>query len=353
MNLRKAEGEDEVPLTTEVQNPFRILPRSGSMTIERSVDMPLAPGLARRFTIYNGLTTSSTGELITKYWSLLGDASTFILMDPDTLEITAQLDRPGASPRLTVVPAADGTEYLYHLNKRETFRMRIEPGSLTLDTDWLAPFDPYNTGLAENEEPTSPVVVDGRVHYTTNTSIAATNPMRIFWQDVEARYRPGQTSLTGPELFDGVDGAGWSFFSIAIDEFTGIIIGGDQPNGLLTAVRAVGDDQLERLWQIELTHSAQPMIVSDREMVYINDFVDGRDHLVVLDLTTGKELLRVPTPATRASITSIIASSANERRGFIPIPCMTGSGPNTIFCLPEVLPTVITCDHSTHQFLFW
>ena len=27
VNLHKAEGEDEVPLTTEVQNPFRTLPR--------------------------------------------------------------------------------------------------------------------------------------------------------------------------------------------------------------------------------------------------------------------------------------------------------------------------------------
>ena len=289
---------------------YKIEPES--MTIERSVDMPLAPGLESRFTIYNGLTTSSTGELITKYWSLFDDASTFILMDPDTLEITAQLDHPGASPRLTVAPAADGTEYLYHLNRRETFRMRIEAGALTLDTDWLAPYDPYNTGLAENEEPTSPVLVDGRVFYTTNTAVTATNPMRIFWQDVETQYQPEQTPLTGPELFDGVEGAGWSFFHVAVDEFTGIIIGGDQSNGLITAVRVVGDDQLERLWQVELTHSAQPMIVSDREMVYINDFVDGHDHLVVLDLTTGEELLRVPTPARRASITSIIASSANE-----------------------------------------
>ncbi len=289
---------------------YKIEPES--MTIERSVDLPLAPGLSKRFTIYNGLSTSSTGELITKYWSLVSDASTFILIDPDTLEITAQLDHPGASPRLAVSPADDGTEYLYHLNTRETFRMQIEQGALTLDTTWLAPYDPYNTGLPENKEPTSPVVVNGRVHYTTNTEFGSINPMRIFWQDVEAQYSREQPPLTGPEYFDGVDGDGWSFFSVAVDEVTGIIVGGDQANGLLTAVRIVGDDQLERLWQVELAHSASPIIVSDREMVYINEFVDGRDHLVVLDLTTGEELLRVPTPATRATIGQIIVSSANE-----------------------------------------
>jgi outer membrane protein assembly factor BamB len=250
--------------------------------------------------------------LITKYWSLVGDASTFFLIDPDTLELTAQLDYPGASPRLTVVPARDGNEYLYHLNTRETFRMRIEQGGLTLDPDWVARFDPYGTGQEENEEPTSPVVVDDRVFYTTNTVFSVTDPMRIFWQDVETQYRKEHTPLTGPELFAGVEGGGWSFFSIAIDEFTGIIVSADQGNGLLTAVRAIGDNEIERLWQLDLHTSASPVIVSDREMVYANDFVDGRDHLVVLDLTTGEEILRVPTPATRATISEIIVSSANE-----------------------------------------
>lgn len=289
---------------------YKIEPQS--MTIERSVDLPLAPGFVSRFTIYNGLSTSSTGELITKYWSLVGDASSFFLIDPDTLAITAQLDNPGASPRLTVAPAKDGTEYLYHLNTQETFRMRIEPGELTLDLNWVCRYDPYNTGKAENEEPTSPVVVNGRVFYTTNTIFSATEPMRIFWQDVEAIYTTASTPLAGPELFADSEEGGWSFFHLSIDEATGIIIGNDQGNGLLTAVRAIGDNEIERLWQIDLHTSARPVIVSDREMVYANDFVDGRDHLVVLDLTTGEEMLRVPTPATRATIATIIVSSANE-----------------------------------------
>jgi hypothetical protein len=289
---------------------YKIEPES--MSIERSVDLPLAPGLASRFTVYNGLSTSSTGELITKYWSLVGEASSFFLIDPDTLEITHHLDYPGASPRLTVAPAKDGAEYLYHLNTQETFRMRIEPGALMVDPNWVSRYDPYNTGQAENEEPTSPVVAKDRVFYTTNTVFSAKDPMRIFWQDVEMTYSRTSTSLTGPELFAGSEEGGWSFFHLSIDEPTGIIIGNDQGNSLLTAVRAIGDKKIERLWQIELKTSARPVIVSDREMVYANDFVDGRDHLVVLDLTTGEEMLRVPTPATRATIATIIVSSANE-----------------------------------------
>ena len=44
---------------------------------------------------------------------------------------------------------------------------------------------------------------------------------------------------------------------------TGIIIGNDQGNGLLTAVRVIGDNEIERLWQIELHTSARPVIVSE------------------------------------------------------------------------------------------
>lgn len=283
-----------------------------TMTIARSAGLPAAPGSLAPFTIYNGLSASSSGALITKYWTLSGDASEFFLIDPDTLEITARLEYPGASPRLTVAPDDNGKEYLYHLNRRETFRLQIGRGSLIPDTGWRSRYDPYQTGQEENDEPTSPVVLDGRVFYTTNTAFTATEPMRIFWQNTDTGYDLSDPPLAGPELFGDTENGGWSFFHLSIDEHSGIVIGNDQGNGLLTAVRVVDDNQIERLWQAEITTSARPVIVSDREMVYATDFVDGRDHLVVFDLGTGVELLRIPTVATRATISTIIASTANE-----------------------------------------
>ena len=53
-------------------------------------------------------------------------------------------------------------------------------------------------------------------------------------------------------------------------------------------------------------------VVSDRQLVYATDFVDGSNHLVVLDLMTGDELLRVPTPATRATIGAILCTPDGE-----------------------------------------
>lgn len=284
-----------------------------TMKIADGVELPRAdvPG-GPDTTTYNGLSASRTGDLLTKFFTVGADASTFMAIDPDTLEITASADHPGASPRLTVDLLESGEEHLYHLNQQTTYRFEIGKDALTFDEDWVARFDPYQTGLDENKEPTSPVIAQGRVHYTTNTTFTATEPMRIFWQDAEASYSEADPPLTGPEMLEGVEGAGWNFFHLSIDDLSGTIIGMDQGTGTMAALKVKDDGGLDHLWQKPLAVSARPAIVSDRQQVYATDLVDGRNHLVVLDLRTGDELCRVATPARRATISTIVVSAANE-----------------------------------------
>lgn len=282
-----------------------------TMTIVKSVDLPRAPFPAGRSTIYNGLSVSRDGHLLTKYFSPISDVSEFLVIDPETLEVVSSTSYPGASPRLAL-SAFEGREYLYHLNKSETFRLRLDGSELSLDEGWLSRYDPYETGEPENEEPTSPVIVSGRAHYTTNTTFNAPEAMMIFWQSVADVYASEDAPLRGEYLFEAAREGGFSFFHLSIDEATGIIIGNDQGNGLLAAVRIAEDGSLERLWERAYRVSARPAIVSDRQMVYATDYRDGRNHLIVLDLTTGEELIRVPTPATRATISTIVVSTNNE-----------------------------------------
>ncbi len=49
-------------------------------------------------------------------------------------------------------------------------------------------------------------------------------------------------------------------------------------------------------------------------MVYTNDFnsIEGVDYLVILDLFTGTELGRIPTPATKPSISQTRAGAYND-----------------------------------------
>lgn len=282
-----------------------------TMTVVRSTDLPTARYPFGRLTIFNGLSTCASGHLLTKFFAIKSNQSRFLMIDPDTLAVVSSVEYPGASPRLALAPTG-GTEYLYHLNKRETFRMSVGAGSLALDPAWKSRFDPYATGQPENEEPTSPVIANGRAFYTTNTLFTSPEPMRIFSQPVDQAHGLDDPPLGGEDLFEAAAAGGWSFFHLSIDEDTGIIIGNDQGNGLLCAVRRRADGTLERLWQVPLRVSARPAIVTDRQMVYATDFRDGHNHLVALDLITGREMLRVPTPATRATIATIIPATNGD-----------------------------------------
>ncbi|MDX1415613.1 MAG: hypothetical protein R3293_15565, partial [Candidatus Promineifilaceae bacterium] len=229
-----------------------------TMTIAVGAGLPLAEVPGRAETTYNGLTTSSTGNLITKFFSKVTGASTFFIIDPDTLEVLASIDYPGASPRLTVVALDNGEEHLYHLNDFNTFRFKIGENELTLDEDWIARFDPYQTGEEKQDEPTSPVIVNGRVHYTTNTFHNTTTPMRIFWQETEETYSESDPPLAGPQMLPDSDTPGWNFYHLSIDDVTGIIIGMDQANGAIVAMKILEDDTVEYLWQKSLRASARP-----------------------------------------------------------------------------------------------
>ena len=282
-----------------------------TMTIVNSADLPTVSFPRARSTIYNGLSVSGDGYLLTKYFSPISDVSEFLVIDPETLEVVSSTSYPGASPRLALAEF-EGQEYLYHLNQSETFRMRIEGTTLAVDEGWLSRYDPYQTGEPENEEPTSPVIVGTRAHYTTNTTFNAPEAMMIFWQSVAEPYSRDDPPLRGEWLFETATEGGFSFFHLSIDAATGLIIGNDQGNGLLAAVRIAGDGLLERLWERSYRVSARPVIVSDRQMVYATDYRDGRNHLIVLDLATGAEMFRVPTPATRATIATIVVGTTNE-----------------------------------------
>lgn len=280
-----------------------------SMAIVASVALPTA----NQSTIYNGIITGRTGELIAKGFTLDTGESSLLLIDGDTMQVTFELEcEECATARMALELDENGVEHLYHLNEEQTFRFVVERGSLTLDESWVVGIDPYGTG--QRDEPTSPVVMNGRVYYTTNTRhTTSTQPMRAFWQEVNATYTPDMPPLAGSLMFeDPEDMVGWSFSGLAADEDGGVLLGNDQGRGLVNAFVVNDDGTLSILWQKDATVSASGAVVADREVVYVTDYVDGSNHLVVLDLMTGNELLRIPTPATRATIGSILLTPDNE-----------------------------------------
>jgi hypothetical protein len=58
--------------------------------------------------------------------------------------------------------------------------------------------------------------------------------------------------------------------------------------------------------------SASPAILPDRDLLYIDDYRDGKDHLVILRLSTGLELASIELAATLPTIGTIFPGMNND-----------------------------------------
>lgn len=87
----------------------------------------------------------------------------------------------------------------------------------------------------------------------------------------------------------------------AIDVERRRAIGYDSSNGVVTAFALVGDDGATTIgdvvWSVPLNHAAHPLLLAGSGQVLLGDFDTTRsmEQAVVLDVTTGEELLRVDT----------------------------------------------------------
>jgi hypothetical protein len=267
-----------------------------------AVNLP-SSGLAQ-LNFYNGLAVSRSGRIIAKTYNQVSGQGYFFLLDENNLNIIYQLSLSMASPRLTV-DVNNNREYIYHLNQTETYRIEIRNDSLIPDNTWTAAYDPYNDN--STDEPTSPVIANGKVFYTTNTLYSATRAMKIFWQNKGLSFNSNVDTLGGFYLHSDTTISGWSFFHLSVDDtISGIIIGNDQGSGKICAGIIDSNNNYQVLWERNLKTSARPVIVADRNLVYVNDFVNGYDYLVVLDLLSGQEKGRIKTDATKPTIGTII-----------------------------------------------
>jgi hypothetical protein len=294
-------------------------------SIVSSVNLPVTGASFANF--FNGLSVSKTGRIVAKTYNLTSGQGYLILIDENTMAIKFQLLLQMSSPRLTI-DNVNNKEYIYHLNQSETYRIEIIGDSLAKDLNWTAAYDPYNNN--STDEPTSPVIAKNKVFYTTNTLYSVTTAMKIFWQNKNQNYNSTIDTLSGYYIHSDSVSAGWSFFHLSIDDsISDIIIGNDQGKGKIVAgkINALGAYQI--LWEKNIKTSARPAIVADRNLLYVSDYKNGFDYLVVLNLQTGQELGRKKTMATKPTIGTIILTpkdyviySSNEygsSQGFINI----------------------------------
>ena len=94
---------------------------------------------------------------------------------------------------------------------------------------------------------------------------------------------------------------------------TQLLIYYDPINNLVSANRVSAEGGLEPVWERNgYKVSASPALVPDRDLLYIDNYQNGKDHLVVLKLSTGEELASVELSATLPTIGTIVPGMNND-----------------------------------------
>lgn len=279
----------------------------GTLRVVHRLRLPLVGDGGERFwTTYNGLQVLASGELVLKGFHLLDSASVsgwLLLVDPDDLSIDVQQSESVSSARLTIQQSADGTSYLYHVNDFGSLRFAVTNDGFVRDDAWMRT---YRSSSSGSTQASSPLLFGqlGQVAFADNTAPGATTPIQLYTQAVDGSAPP--EGLTGTPAFS-TSPPGFNFFMVAGDPFSSqVLVYYDPINNLLAAHRMGSDGTLQPVWERDAYKcSASPALVPDRDLLYVDDYRDGKDHLVVLRLSTGRELACVELPATLPTVGTI------------------------------------------------
>jgi len=280
----------------------------GTMRVVRRVELPLVGTneLDDYWTTYNGLQVLASGALVVKGFHLLDSANVtgwLLLIGEDDLKIAVKQRTAVSSARLTIQQSADGPTYLYHVNDFDSLRFEITHTGFVLDDAWTRSYRTLDDG---STQASSPLLFGqiGQVAFADNTAQGATTPIQLYTQAVDTNALPDD--LTGTPAFSR-SLSGYNFFMVAGDPFERqLLVSYDPINKLLAAQRVTADGRLEPVWEHDRYKvSASPAIVPDRDLLYIDNYRGGKDHLVILRLSTGRELASIELAATLPTIGTI------------------------------------------------
>ncbi len=230
-----------------------------------------------------------------------------LLIDPDELTFDVQQAETVSSARLTIQQSPETPTYLYLVNATDSMRYLISDTGFELDEAWTCS---YRTEESGSTQASSPLLfgLTGQIAFADNTAPGATTPINLFIQPVEVNDLPSDSNLTGIPAFSS-SLPGFNFFMVAGSPFEQrqTLVYYDPINRLLAAHRISPDYALAVLWERNGKYkvSASPAIVPDRDLLYIDDYRDGHDYLVILRLSTGEELASIKLDATLPTIGTI------------------------------------------------
>ncbi len=271
---------------------------------------------------HNGLLILSDGSIVTKGLRLAGQGpSTITRLSADGLEVMATLELPEGSmgriaADLTTDLTGDG-EFIYIPGIEHVWRIRVERESLAIDESWSPR---YRTEGGDQGLSWDGCISDGALWLMDNGDIDSLRAIygrhpngrfaapdkRLSWrrpapwsgpqQLLKVDLATGETETIRPF---GTPGGGIIAPPVHVPEHK-MCIAWDSINGGLAGV-ATGGEGLEVAWTLDARPSMQPVVFPDTGELVINDFQDGDDALIVVNIATGEVISRVNTGSAVAN----------------------------------------------------
>ena len=256
---------------------------------------------------HNGLLILSDGTIVTKDCRLENQQnSTITRLDPNTLEL---LHEPFALPEGSMGRIAsdlnDDGEFIYIPGIERIWRIKVLPDALELDEDWQPQYRNGNQsqGLAWDgciSEDSLWVMDNGDIESVR--SIYGVNPNGRVAENTHLSWRSpapwkGRQRLIKFDLISGdkiaiepfdKEGGGIIAPPVNVPEYE-MCIAWDSINGGLAGISTI-DRKLAVSWQLDMRPTMQPVVFPESGELVINNFENGEDELIVVDIATGELL---------------------------------------------------------------
>jgi hypothetical protein len=267
---------------------------------------------------HNGLLILSDGTIVTKDCRLENQQnSTITRLDPNTLEL---LHEPFALPEGSMGRIAsdlnDDGEFIYIPGIERIWRIKVLPDALELDEDWQPQYRNANQsqGLAwdgcisegslwvmdngdiESVRSIYGVNPNGRV--AENTHLSWRNPAPWKGRQRLIKFDLISGEKTSIEPFDK-EGGGIIAPPVNVPEYE-MCIAWDSINGGLAGI-STSNRKLAVSWHLDMRPTMQPIIFPDSGELVINNFENGEDELIVVDIATGELFSRAKVNARLAN----------------------------------------------------
>ena len=267
---------------------------------------------------HNGLLILSDGTIVTKDCRLENQQnSTITRLDPNTLEL---LHEPFALPEGSMGRIAsdlnDDGEFIYIPGIERIWRIKVLSDALELDEDWQPQYRNANQsqGLAWDgciSEGSLWVMDNGDIESVR--SIYGVNPNGRVAENTHLSWRSpapwkGRQRLIKFDLISGdkiaiepfdKEGGGIIAPPVNVPEYE-MCIAWDSINGGLAGISTT-NGKLAVSWQLDMRPTMQPVVFPESGELVINNFENGEDELIVVDIATGELLSRAKVNARLAN----------------------------------------------------